>query len=404
MCFKFQENALAPAIGMCLWTVLGTCVFGQELRKPFSDREHAVLLEVVEVKSGESKAMSELRRKDPTLRNQIGFDLVVEVKAVLPASAPIENRHEVTIFHDSPNPFLRRGAQDWFPVEVGKQIVIILDGTVLPNHANLKYAGRGDPPDKVWRDCTMFYQSYNKSPTERTVEYAKYLRNRDNFPGYAFIEFMNSYDRTFCNHRVISLAFADFLRNPNVPLEFKLNIANEFREEREKYLGAAFVGERDSDSHRELASAVVEVTRDAHKAQVHPGTLYNQLVALSMGFVSRKKLEDLPRLEPAVRQELLTMLKPHEGDGSLAPLKNWLQQLEPGGYVSSGINTDRRDPSPAVEVAPNPNPPAVENVGPKQHVVASGPRALYVIWAIMIIIIIGLLGLGFRRWRAARVS
>jgi hypothetical protein len=314
----------------------------------FFNRSNVALLEVREVKS--------------TAETNVGGSpvksvrLVVRVKGALPPGPLQDKEQEVDVLHSLSERGRGGPVQDWFPAEKGKQVVVAFDGKVIPLGDDLvPLEAYGYSPQAVWEDCKAFYEAVSGAKADQAAALAKALRDRPQRLGPLFFHLIDAYDRRVVDDPAFCLAAADYLGNTAVPLPARAEVVRDLRE----------AGKLRKDSkggvaaNQALASATIQLVREARKT--HPGQVGHLLTLLSQLFVTDKPAEALPDVEPAVREELLTLARDKEvvpNQRYVVPLVRWLEGQAPGTIPPS--------PSPKKEVVKKEEPPRAK-VAAKQE-------------------------------------
>lgn len=336
-------RARAAAWVLLLGAFVGTDLQAADAvpRKPFRGHERVALLEVEKADGPYEGAVG------GNLANQFGVS--VKIIGQLPAAAREPKQARFLVLHErlSPRPGweMPLGMHYWFPVEVGKRVVIAFDGEIDDLKGSLSepmvepvLTTADASADAIWHDCQTFHDALHQKKEALVPALTRALREQPQRLGENFFYFINEHDRRLVDDKAFSLAAAAYLRNPAVPVRTRMEIVLSLRAE----------DKRDAETNKTLVSALVqlalEAKRTAKQANLAPSQIETLLDEISSQFISQQPLTALPKVAASTREELLALTADKEvvpNQRAVVPLRNWLQGKPPGETPHSGRDKPR---------------------------------------------------------------
>jgi hypothetical protein len=370
----------------CLLFGLGQRLNAQGSEKMFRYHQKAARIVVVEAK--------EISERDKPVKT---FLVKVKIQAQLPPGKLSDQSQEIYVRKvNSQLPFEGiEDTEDWFPIQVGKEIVVCYDCEDLPNAQHLPALLDPDyPADAIWHDCVLFYDCARLSPEQRAAHFTNTIRKEGNALTPIFFELIQTYDRRVPDDVGFAEAAANYLRNNRIPVAARARIIDDLRKGYKQPPAA----------NRVLAAATLSLVQDALKAKEDPVAVGNILSTLCREFVMDKPLTSLPEIDPTTRQQLLTMVKDKRmiyDQRSVMPLARWLENQPPGTVPPSPPPEVKRTPTQGADIRENPSDtilPVTKPVEGDSGPVSSGSWWAYALAGLAVLgIVIILIVFAFRR-------
>jgi hypothetical protein len=322
---------------LCVVLAAGSAQAGEapRARKPFLHKTSAALLKVMKVGAGKVRTIDEVRVKE--------YPVSVAIVSRLPPGPVPTTPREILVRREIFELIISTDPvhdQDWFPLVAGGEIVVAFNGTELPREAkDLEPILAADcSAPAIWHDCTTFYQAISSKEKNKAAALARSLRAQSDRLSPVFFRLVEAYDSRLVADKAFGRATAAYLRNSAVLVAKRMRTLH--------WLSS----QPDAETNKAMVAAIVHMIQDAEKAKVSDRLVDNTVMLWSLTFVHGQPRSALPRLEPPVRKELLTLVHSNLDQKSVLPLSIWLLGLVPGviplanGDVRKGVDEVQRDP------------------------------------------------------------